>query len=160
VSVTKTLLPTGVLGIALCLTGCPSNPATGPTAAGTPSQTPRTFSVRAGCDIGVLPKPRWFPRDLPLPKGSVNSLKLAGTGGFHRALLFVPVGIRTFHRFLSARWPAAGYVLGRIAVGHNEFSGSFVKGPARGTFDVHVDCPHVLQLYLSYAAGSPSPSSS
>jgi hypothetical protein len=102
----------------------------------------------------------WFPRDLPLPKGSFASRNLAATGGLHRAELIVPLGIRRFHHFISVRWTAAGYVVGRIAVGDNQFSGAFVKGPARGTFVVHMDCSRLLQLYLGYTAGSPSPSTS
>ncbi len=157
-SLNRALLQAGALVIALSLTACPSNPTTGPHAATSPTIKP-AFSTGPGCDTVRSAMFGWFPHDLPLPKGTFASLKLAGSEGSHRGMLIVPLGIRRFHHFITARWTAAGYVLGRIAVGHNQFSGAFVKGPARGAFVVHVDCRRVLQLYLGYTAGSPSPSS-
>ncbi|HEX3327953.1 MAG TPA: hypothetical protein VHV50_13255 [Actinomycetota bacterium] len=157
---TKTLLHAAVLVIALSLTACPSNPPSGPTAAATSPQARRTVSAGPTCDVAERRMFRWFPHDLPLPRGTRASLGLAGSAGLHRGILIVPLSIRPFHHFISAKWPPAGYVLGRVAVGSRRFSGSFVKGPARGSFVVRVACPRVLQLYLGYTAGSSSPSAS
>jgi hypothetical protein len=96
-----------------------------------------------------------------LPKGTFATATLADRAGFHRAVFMIPMAVAGFRRFVSKRWPAAGYVLGRMAVGGRHFSGSFVKQPARGTFLAQERCGgKESALFLGYAASPPSPSSS
>jgi hypothetical protein len=151
--VTRTLLPAAALVIALSLTACPSSPSTGPKAAAT--------SRHPGCEEARRTLPAWFPRDLPLPHGTVVSQKPTVTGGFHRVWFVVPLSVRALRRYVRTKWAAAGYVLGQIAVGHGRFTVSFVKAAARGTLLAQTHCGKGKStLYLGYLPGSPSPSSS
>jgi hypothetical protein len=141
--------------IALGLAGCSSSHPPSPSASGSPATgTP-------SCLFTDIHTPGWVPRDLPLPRGTFASRTLDGAAGFHRVAFIVPGDVRAFHHFIRDKWPGAGYVLGKMEPAHKRFAGSFVNGSSRGTFLAQIACGGDRTiLYLSYAPGSPSPSSS
>lgn len=111
---------------AFVLAGSGSNERNDANAFPTSSATP---TLPPGCvedPPAKQPMPSWFPRSLPLPRGTyVHEVPAQAAPGVHTAMLFMPVSLDDFVKLVLDTWEDAGWTPG---IGERE------PGEAEDTF--------------------------
>jgi hypothetical protein len=134
-----------------------------------PTTTQRLGTIApAGCQElpGTGKTPSWYPKDLPLPKGSYPAdVKLPTASGYPRAIFAVHGTLRDFIIFVLTEWRKTGWTLGRGEAEAGEAEDNFFKAgtDVRGAFVARTDYCDAAWTWVYIVMGSsraPRPSAS